>query len=345
MARYSDAFLELVDAYRSMPTEFEGLKPVTVAQWMLESERGNSGLAREHRNFAGMKWRPEMKPYAKRVLYKAPTEKAYFCSFASPGKFVEGYWAFLERKPYAGWREHAADPGDFIAFIGPTWSTDKGYVGKVEQLLAEAVALLGQAAGAAAASALIGEAAAGEEAPCCDGMLDDVEMAFAAAATKPTVEYIASPYQFSRNGVPIQYIVLHYTTTRSIQSTIDYFLNNPRTVACHYIVGRDGRIVQMVRDDRRCNHGNSKNPSSIGIEHSAAPGDRITAAQEEASLALIRWLKSEYGIRTSNIIPHKCVPRATSCPGELFADYGATGNSPCNVHNGAVQRWLAAHGI
>jgi hypothetical protein len=338
MARYSDAFLELVDAYRSTPIEFEQLKPITVAQWMLESGRGNSGLAKEHKNFAGMKWRPEMKPYAKRVLYKAPTEQAYFCSFASPEKFIEGFWAFLERKPYAGWKKHADDPRDFIAFIGPTWSTDPKYVGKVEALLPDAEELLGAAPVAAAV-------ASGVEAPCCDGMVDDEKMAFAAAATKPTVEYIPSPYQFSRNGVPIQYIVLHYTTTRSIQSTINHFLNNPDTVACHYVIGRDGRIVQMVRDDRKCNHANSKNPSSIGIEHSAARGDRLTAAQEQASLDLIRWLKSEYGIRTANIIPHKCAPRSTRCPGELFEAYGADGDSPCNVHSDAVQRWLTTNNV
>ena len=44
---------------------------------------------------------------------------------------------------------------------------------------------------------------------------------------------------------PIQYIVLHYTTTRSIESTINHFKNNTRDIACHYIVGRDGTFVHV----------------------------------------------------------------------------------------------------
>jgi N-acetylmuramoyl-L-alanine amidase len=174
--------------------------------------------------------------------------------------------------------------------------------------------------------------------PCCDGMAEAMTLATVA---KPLVEYIASPYQFSRNGADIDYIVLHYTTTRSLQSTINHFLNNSDEVAAHYVIGRDGRSVQMVKDKKKCYHGNSKNNRSIGIEHSAAVGDALTADQEEASLKLIRWLMHEYDVPVENVIPHKCAPRATSCPGELFSKYGATGTSSCNEHRVAVQAWLS----
>lgn len=177
--------------------------------------------------------------------------------------------------------------------------------------------------------------------PCCDGMTDSEPTTAVDRVSKPAVEYIPSPYQFSRDGTDIDYIVVHYTTTRSIQSTIDHFKSNAKDVACHYIIGRDGRIVQMVKDKKKCYHGNSKNNRSIGIEHSAAPGDEIAEKQEIASLQLIRWLCSEYDIPTKNIIPHKCAPRATSCPGDLFIKYGANGDSTCSDHRDAVQKWLA----
>jgi hypothetical protein len=177
--------------------------------------------------------------------------------------------------------------------------------------------------------------------PRCDGMIDAGIFARVSRSTKPPIEYIASPYQFDRNGVDIDYLVLHYTTSRNIDGTISHFLDNEDQVAAHYVIGRDGRIVQMVKDKKKCYHGNSKNSRSIGIEHSAAPGDELTANQEASSLDLIRWLCAEYDIPVANIIPHKCAPRATSCPGDLFMRYGATGASSCEVHRDAVQKWLA----
>ena len=178
-------------------------------------------------------------------------------------------------------------------------------------------------------------------APCCDGMSRAKLALEAAAITKPAAEYIPSPYQFSRNGTDIDYVVVHYTTTKNIQSTISHFQNNPDQVAAHYVIGRDGRIVQMVKDSKKCYHGNSKNKRSIGIEHSAAPGDKFTVEQEAASLSLIRWLSAEYDIPRGNIIPHMCTPRATSCPGELFSDYGVNGESSCDDYGEAVQKWLS----
>ena len=151
--------------------------------------------------------------------------------------------------------------------------------------------------------------------PRCDGMIDPSLFAKISRSTKPTIEYIESPYQYSRNGVNIDHIVLHYTTSRNIDGTISHFKDNDDQIAAHYIVGRDGRIVQMVKDKKKCYHGNSKNSRSIGIEHSAAAGDELTTSQEASSLDLIRWLCAEYDIPVANIIPHKCAPRATKCPG------------------------------
>ena len=40
-------------------------------------------------------------------------------------------------------------------------------------------------------------------------------------------------------------------------------------VGYHYLVRRDGEIVQMVPDDRKCYHAGNANSRSIGIEHEA----------------------------------------------------------------------------
>ena len=337
MSVYAKKFMKLVKKYKGVEVEFPALKGISIAQWILESGRGTSGLAKLHNNFAGMKWRTEMMPFAKRVLFDAPSERAYFCHFHDLTNFIDGYWAFLDRPPYDGWRNHTADPYDFIEFIGPIWATDASYVDKVSDLLAEAENLLGEAV------VVDHEVDADDDdAPCCGGRLGGDSVPLKAATSKPSMEFIASPYHWSRAGVPIEYIVIHYTTSRSINGTISWFQDNPRSLSTHYIVGRSGRTVQMVKDKRRCIHANSKNPNSIGIEHSAAAGDRITVKQETASLALIRWLMDKHSIPMENVICHKCAPRNTPCPGDLFLDYGADRNSNCAQHQAALQAWLTA---
>ena len=108
MASYTDKFRLLVDAYRDAPIPFLQLKPVTVAQWMHESGRGSSKLATDHNNFAGLKWRDEMQGFATPVTYEAHDGTDRYCKFTSIETFIHGYWHFLERAPYRGWRDHAA---------------------------------------------------------------------------------------------------------------------------------------------------------------------------------------------------------------------------------------------
>lgn len=140
----------LVSIYYDDPIRYPGLRAVTLAQWMLESGRGTSGLATAHYNLAGMKWRSEMAPYATKVLYLAHDGPDYYCKFATLENFIAGYWAFLNRSPYSGWEEHTDDPEDFIGFIGKTYSGSDTYAAKVLALLPEAEALLRAAAAAPA---------------------------------------------------------------------------------------------------------------------------------------------------------------------------------------------------
>jgi N-acetylmuramoyl-L-alanine amidase len=78
---YSDKFKELIDQYRSANIEFSHLKPVTLGMWILESGRGSSGLASNHLNFAGMKYRSEITEFAKRIRYEAHDGTGYYCEF------------------------------------------------------------------------------------------------------------------------------------------------------------------------------------------------------------------------------------------------------------------------
>lgn len=342
MAIYSSDFLNMIQAFLDRENEFEQILPANIAQFILESGRGLSNLAIEHKNFAGMKWRKEMKGIAHKKLVKANTETAFFCSFDSVAKFAEGYWVFLDRPPYKGWRDNTSDPEDFIDFIAPIWAADVAYSEKLKDLLGEASELIERHLD----GRLLPDGDETDGPPCCNGMDEeddeDDEDHGVVATGKPDVIWDPSPYRHSRAGTAIDTIVMHYTTTRSLSSTRNWFKDpdNTAKTSIHYLIGRDGTIVQMVKEKDACIHGNSQNKRSIGIEHSAAPGDRMTASQEAASGTLIRWLMNEYGIKRNRIIAHKCAPRSTKCPGDLFKDYGATSSSNCETTRRAIQEWL-----
>lgn len=144
----------LAQLYASQPIQYPQLKAVTLAQWMVESGRGTSALATQHNNFGGLKWRDEMAPYATKVMYQAHDGLDAYCKFATPEKFIAGYWAFIARAPYAGWEQHAATPQDYIRFIGPIYTPKPSYPDDVLALLAEATTLLGAAKAGAAQSAV-----------------------------------------------------------------------------------------------------------------------------------------------------------------------------------------------
>ena len=163
--------------------------------------------------------------------------------------------------------------------------------------------------------------------------------------TKPAVSReVITNHRGSRAGQAIDHIVVHYTTSRNIEGTIRHFLTGKPAVSAHYIVGRDGELVQMVPDAEAAWHAGSSdmNRRSIGIEHVAAPGDRLTLAQERTSAALIRWLMAAYDIPAGKIIPHVAV-KATSCPGDLYAAYGGKAGADAATQTAALSKWVAAH--
>lgn len=133
--------------YSQESTRHPQLKEVTLAQWMLESGRATSKLATEHYNFGGLKWRPEMAPYAKRISYEAHDGKDFYCKFPTIESFINGYWAFINRSPYSGWEEHVESGEDYIRFIGPIYTPTNGYANNVLQLVPEAEELLASVAG------------------------------------------------------------------------------------------------------------------------------------------------------------------------------------------------------
>ena len=88
-----------------------------------------------------------------------------------------------------------------------------------------------------------------------------------------TYEFIPSP-NFSERKEDIDTIVIHFTASSTLNGTIAWFRNPKSRVSSHYVIGRDGKVVQMVKDSKKAWHaGKSQlwsrknvNEFSIGIE-------------------------------------------------------------------------------
>lgn len=109
------------------------------------------------------------------------------------------------------------------------------------------------------------------------------------------------------------FVVIHHTAQDSLAQTIKTFTIARTAVSSHYVVSRDGKVVQMVNDYLRAQHagagkwGNEAdmNSASIGIEmDNNGTTDIWTDAQINSLCSLLATLKKKYNIPTANFIGH-----------------------------------------
>lgn len=147
---------------------------------------------------------------------------------------------------------------------------------------------------------------------------------------KPPVRFEqAGPENYdSRREHPVNRptkIIVHQTNG-SLSSAIATFKTGPvgEETSAHYIVARNGEIVQMVREDYRAYHAKPQgNLHSIGIEHVATNSQRgLTQAQEASTIKLIKYLASKYNLRAEQVFGHY-VFVDTACPGLIWKNQAA----------------------
>jgi hypothetical protein len=154
--------------------------------------------------------------------------------------------------------------------------------------------------------------------------------ALAAAAPPPIVQHFI-PYGAKRKQEMAAYarrhygidtwrlrtphvIVEHVTVNSSIQATYNTFapdLPDPELhelpgVCSHFVIGRDGTIVQFAPLSVMCRHTVGLNYTAIGIEHVGFRDSDVLndPRQLRASLQLTRWLRCRFGIAVKNVIGH-----------------------------------------
>jgi len=108
------------------------------------------------------------------------------------------------------------------------------------------------------------------------------------------------------------YVIIHHTSQNSTAQTVRTFQLEHTKVSSHYVIGRDGQVIQMLNDyDRAWHAGKSKwgsvtdmNSASIGIELDNNGRDPFPELQINALLILLDTLKTKYLIPQLNFIGH-----------------------------------------
>lgn len=132
-------------------------------------------------------------------------------------------------------------------------------------------------------------------------------------------------------GVPLDMLILHYTGMRNSSSALLRMCDPHTVVSAHYMIDEDGRLLRLVREDRRAYHagvsywrgGRDINSRSIGIEL-VNPGHEFgyrpfPRAQMDVLTLLARDIMTRYGIAPARVLGHSDVaPTRKSDPGELF---------------------------
>lgn len=139
-----------------------------------------------------------------------------------------------------------------------------------------------------------------------------------------------------KNNISPDMIIIHYTGTDSADEAANYYLNkeideNCGKISPHYMIARDGTVIQFVSEDMRAWHAGKScwkgdrdiNSRSIGIEL-VNPGHEktympFTESQMLSLISLCLNILKRHSVPAENILGHSDVaPGRKKDPGELF---------------------------
>jgi N-acetylmuramoyl-L-alanine amidase len=108
------------------------------------------------------------------------------------------------------------------------------------------------------------------------------------------------------------FVIIHHTAQTSTDQTIRTFTLKSTGTSAHYVIGRDGKVIQMVNDYLRANHagvakwGNETdlNSCSLGIELDNNGNEPYSDAQINSLIAVLTTLKKKYNIPVQGFIGH-----------------------------------------
>ena len=108
------------------------------------------------------------------------------------------------------------------------------------------------------------------------------------------------------------FVILHHTSDDTVDEALRTLTNPLKQVSAHYLIARDGRIIQLVDERARAWHaGESKwgadtdiNSASLGIELDNNGHEPFPEAQISSLLRLLADIKQRYNIPAANFLGH-----------------------------------------
>jgi len=163
---------------------------------------------------------------------------------------------------------------------------------------------------------------------------------FLAGCTTTTMEgtRLAHDTKTSPNFGPrrVNLVVIHYTGSSTAEHALQTLSDPKAEVSAHYLITRDGRIVQLVDERERAWHAgvsrwggvDDVNSASIGIELDNNGSEAFPEPQIVSLAELLRDIVDRHHLLPRAFVGHSDVaPRRKQDPGVLFP-----------------WRWLAQHG-
>ena len=123
------------------------------------------------------------------------------------------------------------------------------------------------------------------------------------------------------------FVVIHYTSGNSAAEALRTLTSPGAQVSAHYLIERDGSILQLVDERARAWHaGESRwgstadiNSASIGIELDNNGREPYPPVQIDSLLRLLSDLRQRHRLPAANVLGHSDVaPSRKSDPGPLF---------------------------
>ncbi len=151
----------------------------------------------------------------------------------------------------------------------------------------------------------------------------------AACAPLPPTTGVAMQWQPAPNFDERRpnFVIIHATSNDTAEQALRTLTDPARRVSSHYLIGRDGRIYQLVDERARAWHaGESKwgattdlNSVSLGIELDNNGDELFPDVQISALLTLLNGMRERYAIPAANYLGHADIaPRRKVDPSRRF---------------------------
>lgn len=123
------------------------------------------------------------------------------------------------------------------------------------------------------------------------------------------------------------FVILHQTTSDTTARALATLTDPERRVSAHYLIGRDGAVLQLVDETARAWHAGESwwggltdlNSASIGIELDNTGAEEFAEPQIAALLTLLGELRERHRIPPANYLAHGDVaPTRKVDPSRLF---------------------------